>query len=154
MTGAPEPTVVPLSKQQEDFLRVLARVVVFVPRIFDADIGRTLGMTSSEYFTLMHLAEAPEERLRMGELAEATALTFSAVTRVVHKLEAGELVQRRASIDDGRGFDAVLTDAGRARLAEAEPARTASLRHRIFDAIEGLDLEASITLLSRIGHER
>ncbi len=143
----------PLSDEQEEFLRALARVVLYIPRVFDADLGRALGVSSSEYFALMHLVGSPGGRLRMGELAEATALSFSAVTRVVGKLRARGLVDRRPSTEDGRGFDAVLTGAGRAWIAAADPTKLASLHERVFAKVDGLDLSAATELLTRIARD-
>lgn len=113
-------------------------------------MGRQLEVSASEYFCLMHLAEAPEGRLRMGELATATALSFSAVTRVITKLEGLGLVMRRRSSTDGRAFDAVLTTQGASALSAAEPARRASLIAHVFDHLDGVDLTSATTVLDRI----
>lgn len=140
----------PRSEQEEDFLRALARTVVFVPRVLEADLGRVHGLSTSEFFALMHLSETPAGRLRMGDLAMQSALTLGAVTRVVKLLEAKGLVERRPSPTDGRGHEAVLTAAGRDRLAAVRPAQVASARRRVLDKLEGLDLDACTAVLSRI----
>lgn len=143
----------PLSAEEEAFMRALAQVVVYIPRAFAADLGRTHGFGMSEYFTLMHLSESPGARLRMGDLAAESALSLAAVTRVVTALEAKGLVERRPSPSDGRGHEAVLTEAGRSRLGQVRPAQVASVRRRVFDKLAGLDLEACTEALSRIGRD-
>ncbi len=131
-------------------MRALARCLVYIPRVFMADLGREHGLSTSEYFVLMHLSESTDGRLRMGDLASATALSDGAVTRVVKALEGKGLVERRQSQADGRVTEAALTQAGHSRLALAYPAHLASVRRRIFDRIEGLDVAAGTQLLERL----
>jgi DNA-binding MarR family transcriptional regulator len=52
----------------------------------DADLQREQGMSMSEYWTLMHLSEAPARTLRMSDLAAASALSLSGMTRIVNRL--------------------------------------------------------------------
>ena len=139
-----------LSEEQEEFLRVLGRTLVFLPRVFTADLGHEHDLSMSEFFTLMHLAETPDGRLRMGDVAAATALSLGAVTRVVKLLEGKGLVERKPSPTDGRVHEAVLTGAGRRRLHEALPAHLASVRSRIFDKLDGIDMSMCTTGLSRM----
>ncbi|MGN8245574.1 MarR family winged helix-turn-helix transcriptional regulator [Cellulomonas soli] len=139
-----------LSDTEEDFIRALVRTFTAVPRALDADLQRDAGITSSAYLTLLYLAEAPDRRLRMGELAAISGLSLSAVTRVVTLLEADGHVERQPCANDGRGLDAVLTDAGHERFLAAWPTHMASLRRHVFDRLEGLDLEHSTAVLRRI----
>jgi DNA-binding MarR family transcriptional regulator len=143
----------PLSDEQEEFLRALGRTLVFLPRAFMSDLGQEHDLSMSEFFTLMHLAETPDGRLRMGDVAAATALSLGAVTRVVKLLEGKGLVERRPSAADGRVHEAILTGAGRQRLDEALPAHLASVRSRIFDKFDGIDVSMCTTALSRMSEE-
>lgn len=149
--GAQQPR--PLSAEEEAFLSGLARLVVYTPRAFAADLGRAHGFGMSEYFTLMHLSEAPGARLRMGDLAAESALSQAAVTRVVSALEAKGFVTRQPCPTDGRGHEAVLTEAGRSRLGQVRPAMVASVRHRIFDKLAGLDLEPLAEAMVRMSRD-
>jgi DNA-binding MarR family transcriptional regulator len=142
-----------LSAREEGFLQALSRAVVFIPRVLEADLGRVHGLSTSEFFALMHLSEAPSGSLRMGDLAAQSALSLGAVTRVVKLLEGKGLVQRRRSAADGRGQDAILTEAGLARLALVRPAMVDSARRRVFDKLaelDGADLDACTAVLSCI----
>ncbi len=56
----------------------------------------------------------------MGDLAEGLMSLPSRVTRQIHRLEKLQLVNRVASPDDRRGVLAIITDEGRALLAEAQ----------------------------------
>lgn len=142
-----------LSGEEAEFMRALTRVLVYVPRVFETDLGREAGLAPNEYFTLMYLSETPDGCLRMGEVAAKTALTLGAVTRVVTLLERKGLVERRRSPDDGRSTLATLTDAGRRRLEELRPAQVRSVRHRIFDKLTDVDLRPITTALARMSHD-
>lgn len=113
-----------------------------VPRAIEADLLADVGISMSGYATLAHLSEAPRRRMRMSELAERCGLTQSGTTRTVDRLEAEGLVEREPSTEDARGWNAVLTDAGFARLTRAWPAHLASVRRHLIDHLAGLDLAA------------
>jgi DNA-binding MarR family transcriptional regulator len=142
-----EPT--PLTDQEQAFIRAFTRASLTLPRALDADLMREQRISLTEYFTLMHLSEAPARRLRMSELASAAALSLSGMTRIVDRLEGLGLVQRERSADDGRSWHAVLTDAGLNRLETAWPAHLASARRHIFDHLTDVDLRAFTEALHR-----
>ncbi|WP_062464925.1 MarR family winged helix-turn-helix transcriptional regulator [Demequina soli] len=147
---APSPTD-PLSPEEDALLRELARVALTLPRTFTADLGPVAGVSLSEYHALMHLSDAPGHALRMSELAARTGLSLGAVTRVMRALETQGLADRRRSVEDGRGQEAFLTDAGLARLSEAIPAHRASARRQIFDRLDPAEVAALADALHRIG---
>jgi DNA-binding MarR family transcriptional regulator len=79
-----------------------------------------LPLTS--YDVLVALAEAPEQRLRMNDLArKVVVLSRSGVTRLADRLEAQGLLCRERTAEDRRGAYAVLTDKGREALDRARP---------------------------------
>ncbi|KAB2911020.1 MAG: MarR family transcriptional regulator [Hyphomicrobiaceae bacterium] len=65
------------------------------------------------YDVLWALERAPSGRLRMHELAAATVISRSNMTRLIDRLEAAGLVTRVRECDDRRGAYAALTPAGR-----------------------------------------
>jgi DNA-binding MarR family transcriptional regulator len=73
------------------------------------------------YDVLVELAEAPEHRLRLHELADRVVLSRSGLTRLVDRLEAAGLVRRESAADDRRGAYAVLTEEGAAAHRRAWP---------------------------------
>ncbi len=129
-------------------MRALSRLVTALPRALDADLMRDQQISLTDYFALTYLAEAHDDRLRMGELADALCMTEGGATRTVKRLEAQGYVDRRRSASDGRGFDVVLTDVGRERLQQAWPSHLASARSRVLDAIDPADI-ARITEVIR-----
>ena len=121
-------------------MRALGRLLVVLPRVLDGDLERDQRMSLSEYSALRHLSEAPHRRMRMSELAAACDMSLSGMTRLAGKLQSLGFLERIRCAGDGRGLEAVLTDAGLARLEQAWPAHLASVRRRIFDHLDGIDL--------------
>ncbi|MEV7991319.1 hypothetical protein AB0O67_05215 [Streptomyces sp. NPDC086077] len=52
-------TIVPLSPDEETFLRALGKVVALLPRVVDADMLEELPTSGTEYTVLVHLSEVP-----------------------------------------------------------------------------------------------
>jgi DNA-binding MarR family transcriptional regulator len=63
----------------------------------------------------------------MQDLAEAVHLSQSALSRVVGRLEAEDLVARKMCTSDRRGIFACLTEQGRSRYEAARPTHRAVL---------------------------
>ncbi len=108
----------------------------------DAELERDHGIPLTAYEVLMYLGDAPEQKLRMGELAERLLLSRSGITRLVDRLERQGLVERRRCDDDGRGFNAVLTAAGQRKLAECRGDHLDGVREHFLAKLELADLEA------------
>ena len=131
----------PLSPREEAVMRALGRFLMVMPRALDADLEREQRMSASEYSVLRHLSEAPDGMLRMSTLATACDMSLSGMTRLAGKLESLGYLKRIRCQEDARGANAVLTEAGLARLREAWPTHLASVRRHIFDHLDGLDLD-------------
>ena len=144
---------VPLTADEEALVRVFGRALLTVPRALDADLLDGTGLSLSEYTALMHLSEAPDRRLRMSELAVASAISISGMTRIVNRLEERDLLRRERCPSDGRAWNAVLTDAGLLRLRQAWPTHLASVRRHVLDHLQALDLPALTAALQRIAAE-
>jgi DNA-binding MarR family transcriptional regulator len=130
----------PLSSDEEAVMRALGRLLLVLPRVMDADLERDQRMSLSEYSVLRHLSETPGRRMRMSELAAACDMSLSGMTRLAGKLESLGHLERVRCERDARGLEAVLTDAGLARLQQAWPDHLASVRRHIFDHLTGIDL--------------
>jgi DNA-binding MarR family transcriptional regulator len=153
VTPPPMPTqkrVEPLTPDEEAVVRSLSRLMYALPRAIDADMVREQRLPAIDYLTLMHLSEAPDRQLRMSELAGACDMSLSGMTRVVHRLEGQGLVQRVRCEWDARGWNAVLTDAGFARLRQAWPSNLAAVRRHFLDHLTGIDLGALARALGSV----
>lgn len=140
----------PLSEEEKALIRALRPAMAALMRSFDEDLRRAQGLSHTEYITLMFLAEATDRTMRLSDLAELVQQSPSALGRTVRRLEAEGLVSREQSAEDARSFNAILTDAGLARLDEAHPTHIASVRRHLFDRLEGVDLGRLATAFQNI----
>ncbi|WUH89618.1 MarR family transcriptional regulator [Streptomyces sp. NBC_00433] len=127
---------VPLDKEAERFWRALMRVMVALPKGLDEDLLRATGLTMTQYAVMVHLSEVTEPEVRMTDLASATALSVSRMSRVVDAMQARGWVEKRRDTNDARGSVACLTAEGRTRLEAAYPANLASARKRVMDLLD------------------
>ena len=82
--------------------------------LVEAELERALdGLSLVEYTVLDALSEQQERHLRMHEVARVAALSNSAATRLVNRLEDRGLIARILCDDDRRGIYSELTDEGR-----------------------------------------
>lgn len=82
----------------------------------EQDLAKAELPPLSWYDLLFALSEAPEQKLRLHELAQTVLLSRSNLTRLVDRLEQAELVQRQHCPSDRRGAFAAITDKGTALL--------------------------------------
>jgi len=73
------------------------------------------------YEVLATVAEAPEQRMRMGDLAEILVITRGGLTKLVDRLVKAGLLERTFCETDRRVSYATLLPAGRDLLAEMRP---------------------------------
>ena len=115
-----------------------ARIV----RELDEELRAAHGMPLATFDVLIYLALAPEEMLRMRDLADAIVLSRSGLTRLVDRLVREGLVERRRCGEDARGAWAVLTPAGQRALAAAAPTHFDGVRRRFLCALDDADQAA------------
>lgn len=134
------PTTKPLSANEDALWRAVMRILKILPRYLDSDLVKGVGLTASEYTTLMHLSEAPNRELRMADLAINTDLSASRMTRLVDDLQTRGLVTKTTSSSDARGNVAKLTPRGMSKLKSAWPIHLASVRRHFFDHLDASEL--------------
>lgn len=144
-------TPVPGLDSEEDALwRSLVEVVMRLPRVLDEQFAREARVGMAEYSVLVALSETPGGALRMGELAEATALSRSRMSRIVDDLARRSLVTRRKPEQDARGALAEITADGLAVLAAAYPGHLARVRSLVLDHITRSEMRTTTEALSRV----
>ncbi|WP_232028498.1 MarR family winged helix-turn-helix transcriptional regulator [Streptomyces lincolnensis] len=145
-----EDDTVRLTADEQHLIRALRPAMAALMRDFDDDLQRALRLSHAEYIALMFLSEAPERTMRLSDLAELCQQSASAIGRTVKRLESEALVRREQSVLDARSVNAVLTDAGLARLEQAAPVHIASVRRHFFDQLDGIDLGRLALAFQRI----
>jgi MarR family transcriptional regulator, 2-MHQ and catechol-resistance regulon repressor len=114
----------PLDDARLTAMGLLAEVTSGLVTALSPQLGAH-GLSTVEFEVLLRLGRSPESRLRMSDLAAQTSLSTSGVTRVVDRLERDRLVRREACPEDRRGYFAVLTEEGVARLSAVLPGHLA-----------------------------
>ena len=101
------------------------------------------------YDVLVHLAEAPQERLRLSALADAVLLSRSGLTRLVTRMVEVGWVRREVCPSDRRGAYAVLTEAGRRALEAAAPTHLAGIQEFFGDRLTPMEAGQLYGILTR-----
>ncbi len=131
-----------LSERELRAWRGLLRVHASLVKALDAQLEAEHGLPLSSYEVLLHLADAEEGRMRMCNLAESVILSRSGLTRLVDRLEREGFIKREPCENDARGAYAVVTPAGREKLAAARATHLAGVRTLFLDHFGAEDLDA------------
>jgi DNA-binding MarR family transcriptional regulator len=102
------------------------------------------------YEVLAAVAEAPERRLRMGDLAEALVITRGGLTKLVDRLVKAGLMERTFCETDRRVSYATLLPAGFNLLEEMRPVVTAELELAFSANITTRQAEQLTEMLDRV----
>jgi DNA-binding MarR family transcriptional regulator len=99
----------------------------------EGDLVAGFGIDGGDYEVLVNLSEAPDQRLRMCDLAARLHLSPSGLTRRLDGLVSAGYVARQPSSADRRVSLAVLTEQGRATLEAAAPVHVEGVRRHFVD---------------------
>jgi len=128
------------------FLRAHASLI----RRLEHDLLVDHDLPLASYDVLVQLAEAPEGRLRMTDLADRVLLSRSGLTRLVDRLAADGLAERQSCPSDARGTFTVITEAGRARLRTAAPTHLRGIQEYVAGRLSAAELDALGGLLRKL----
>jgi DNA-binding MarR family transcriptional regulator len=104
------------------------------------ELRAATGLSMNDYHVMVVLSEAPERRLRMGELASRLVFSPSRVTYQINSMVKRGLVRKQSCPDDGRGQEAVLTADGLAALRAAAPLHLSTVRTAFIDLLDADEL--------------
>lgn len=126
-------------------------------RALDRQLQRDAGISQADYGILVALFEAPERRMRTGELGEILAWEKSRVSHQVARMEARGLVTRVECEDDARGTWVTLENEGRRALLGAMREHAAAIRDLFFDELaddeKDLLRNAAVRVLAKLNPE-
>jgi DNA-binding MarR family transcriptional regulator len=149
-----EPTSPPRSPDPSDWRvgvwRSFLRAHTVVIRELERELEQDAEMPLAWYDVLLTLAQAPDRRLRMADLADRVLLSRSGLTRLVDRLERNGLVQRQPSPDDARGTYTVLLPAGLRRLRAAVPIHLAGVQEHWLSRFDDEELRTLAQFMKRL----
>jgi DNA-binding MarR family transcriptional regulator len=136
---APEPAPAAthrwLTPEEQRVWRSYLHATALLEDHLDRQLQRDAGMPHIYYGLLVKLAEAPDLRLRMTELAMDAKITRSRLSHAIARLETNGWVRREDCPSDKRGQFAVLTDQGMEVLRRTAPGHVAAVRQALFDRL-------------------
>ncbi len=102
------------------------------------------------YEVLATISEAPEERMKMGDLAEALVITRGGLTKLVDRLVKAGLLERTFCETDRRVSYATLLPAGCDLLDEMRPVVVAELKVAFAAKLSAAEADALRDTLERV----
>jgi len=139
-----------LSERELRAWRGLLRVHSRLVKALDAELEAEHGLAVTSYEVLMYLADSPEGKMRMHDLASSVLLSRSGLTRLVDRLERENLIRRETCEDDARGSFACLTPAGREKLTAARRTHLDGVRRHFVEHLSADELEGLGEVWSKV----
>lgn len=130
--------------------RTLAALHNFIENELERSLTRQASLSVVEYTVLDALGRQQGWHMRMQQLSRASALSPSATTRLVNRLEERGLLTRVLCDDDRRGIYTELTAAGSRLLEQARPIHDDALEHALTAAHDVPELAALISALPQL----
>ncbi|PRB39475.1 MarR family transcriptional regulator [Arthrobacter sp. MYb23] len=130
--------------------RTLAALHGSIETELEKSLQATSELSVVEYAVLDALSRQDGWHMRMQQLARATALSSSATTRLVNRLEDRGLLTRILCADDRRGIYTELTLAGQKLLEAAKPVHDQTLASALEAAESVPELEPLVRALGAL----
>ena len=118
-------------------------------RAIEKDLA-PFGLDRGDYQLLAMLSEAPDQRLRLCDLADSLRLTRSGLTRRMEGVLKKKLVARIQSEEDGRVAFAHITPKGFDLLKTAAPKHLESVRRLMVDLLTPTEIKAVASAFGKI----
>jgi DNA-binding MarR family transcriptional regulator len=130
------------------------RTLAALHGLIETELERALQAESKlsvvEYTVLDALSRQDGWHMRMQQLARASALSPSATTRLVNRLEDRGLLTRILCADDRRGIYTELTSSGLRLLEDVRPVHDATLERALGEALDIPELAPLVDALPRL----
>lgn len=130
--------------------RTLAALHAHIETALERSLNDTHDLSVVEFTVLDALSRQDGWHMRMQQLARAAALSPSATTRLVNRLEDRRLLRRIICDDDRRGIYTELTAAGRKLHTKARPTHDAVLEEALATAQATPELAPLVAALNRL----
>lgn len=130
--------------------RTLAALHGLIEAALERELSSAHQLSVVEHTVLDALSRQDGWHMRMSQLARAAALSSSAATRLVNRLEDRGLLTRIICADDRRGIYTELTSRGEELLEHARPTHDRTLEAAMADAAERAELAPLVDALHRL----
>jgi DNA-binding MarR family transcriptional regulator len=130
--------------------RTLAALHALIESALERELQTAHDLSVVEFTVLDALSRQDGWHMRMAQLGRAAALSNSATTRLVNRLEDRRLLRRILCEDDRRGIYTELTPAGSTLLTQARPTHDRVLERALRDAEEVPELAPLVAALTRL----
>ena len=150
VTGAPAAAVVSAKDWRLSVWRSFLRTHTHLLRQLERQLQDHGKIALGGYDVLVQLAEAPDNKLRMSELADAVLLSRSGLTRLADRLQKDGLVARQPDPEDARGMYTVLTAKGRDTLRDASVVHLAGVADLVLTRLSEAELRQLEALMIKL----
>ncbi|AGL18324.1 MarR family winged helix-turn-helix transcriptional regulator [Actinoplanes sp. N902-109] len=130
-----------LDDAQRNAWTAIAGLLVALPAELDSEMQRRAGITQFEYLVMAALSEAPDRTLRISTLARFAQGTLSRLSHLIKRLEKRGWLRREPDPGDGRFTNAILTDAGYAKVVATAPGQVELVRRLVVDVLTPAQLQ-------------
>lgn len=130
--------------------RTLAALHGLIESSLERELTSSHDLSVVEFTVLDALSRQDGWHMRMSQLARAAALSNSATTRLVNRLEDRQLIRRILCADDRRGIYTELTPAGVALRDAARPTHDRVLEQALRQAEGTPELAPLVDALHRL----
>ncbi len=136
--------------ERVDVWFTLMRAHAAVSEAIGSDLEESRNMPLSWYEVLIGLAQEPDGRRRMQDLASFALLSKSGLSRLVDRMEEADLVRRESCPSDRRGTFAVLTPRGASALEAATPVFLDGFERHVARHLSDADVRALQAALGKV----
>ncbi|MET0418352.1 MAG: MarR family winged helix-turn-helix transcriptional regulator [Actinoplanes sp.] len=128
----------------------LTGVLMTLPPVIDAQLKRDASINFFEYSILVGLSHPPGRAVPLCSLVLLAHGSPSRLSHALSRLEKQGWIQRRGVDGDPRSVEALLTDAGYAKLVATAPNHAREVRQRVIDVLPPEDLAQFSVLCRRL----
>jgi DNA-binding MarR family transcriptional regulator len=140
----------PLDAEQLRAYLVLKEVSSLLEHAVEQQLRVDGGLTGPQFQILARLHDAPDERLRMTDVADSMVYSRSGLTYQAGQLEKAGLISRSPGEDDERSVMVTLTAAGRERLAKVLPGHVEVVQQLLLTALSRKDITTITEVLGKV----
>jgi DNA-binding MarR family transcriptional regulator len=121
-----------------EWLSDLVRLEIMLWDRVDTRLRAEHNLSLAFFETLFFLSRSPDERMRVGDLAQAMRITVGGASKLVDRVDAAGLIQRETDATDRRASKIALTSGGKAAFKAAVQTYESDLA-TLLDAVLSVD---------------